>query len=159
MMRRDGKPTPGIRALLGLACVAIALAAARPLPAAAHSYKFGDIAVGHVWVPPVGQDAEGVPVYGPLLNRGKTPDSLVAASSPIAARVRFRVAKDGKTSWPDSIPLPPGRPLGLAPWRVHLWLMGLKRPLKDGDRFDVTLTFAHAGTHTVQVLVERTAGH
>jgi len=69
------------------------------------------------------------------------------------------VSKDGKTSWPDSIPLPPGRPLGLAPWRVHLWLTGLRRPLKDGDRFDVTLTFAHAGKHTVQVLVERTAGH
>lgn len=159
MTRRDGRAARGIRAVLGIACVAVALAAALPLPAAAHSYKFGEIAVGHVWAPPAAQDAEGVPVYGPLLNRGKTPDSVVGASSPIAGSVRFRVSKDGKTSWPDSIPLPPGRPLGLAPWRVHLWLTGLKRPLKDGDRFDVTLTFAHAGKHTVQVLVERTAGH
>jgi len=159
MTRRDGRPPRVLGALLGIACVAVALAVALPRPAAAHSYKIGEIAVGHVWAPPVGQDAEGVPVYGPLLNRGKTSDSLVGASSPIAARVRFRVSKDGKTSWPDSIPLPPGRPLGLAPWRVHLWLTGLKRPLADGDRFDVTLTFAHAGKHTVQVLVERTAGH
>ena len=42
----------------------------------------------------------------------------------------------------------------------HLMLLDLKAPLKDGDRFPVTLTFEKAGTHTVQVWVQtpRNAG-
>jgi copper(I)-binding protein len=148
----------GGRALLP-ALLVLWIAAALPVPAGAHSYKFDDIAVGHVWTPPTPEDAAGAPVYGPLLNRGEAKDSLVGASSPIAERVRFRVSKDGKTRWPEAIVLKPGKPLGLAPWRVHLWLTGLKRSLKQGDRFDLTLTFAHAGKHTVQVFVEKAANH
>lgn len=157
MMRRDIDPIRVVRTAAAL--IFAWLATGPAMPAAAHSYKFGAIAVGHIWAPPAAADATGEPVYGPLLNRGPDADSLVGASSPVAANVRFRVAKDGDTTWPESVTLPPGRPLGLAPWRVHLWLDGLKRPLRAGDRFDLTLTFAHAGTHTVQVLVESAPGH
>lgn len=158
MMRRAGSRTSGVYAVLTVLAFAW-IAVAQTLPAAAHSYKLDTVAVGHVWTPPAAQDAAGVPVYGPLLNRGKAKDSLVGASSPIAAQVRFRVMKDGKAQWLETIVLKPGRPLGLARWRVHLWLTGLKRPLKEGDRFDLTLTFAHAGTHTVQVFVENAPNH
>ena len=157
-MRRAGKRVIGLRAAL-TALIVASIAGASPLPAAAHSYKFDTVAVGHIWAPPAAQDAAGVPVYGPLLNRGEAQDSLVGASSPVAAQVRFRVMKDGKAKWPGTVVLKPGRPLGLARWRVHLWLTGLKRPLKEGDRFDLTLTFAHAGTHTVQVFVEKAPDH
>ncbi len=115
--------------------------------------------VGHVWAPPSDPKAGGVAVYGPLLNVGKDADRLVGASSPIAEKVRFRIAKDGKTTWPEAVDLAPGRPLALAPWRVHIWLSGLKHPLKDGDSFDLVLNFAKAGQHTVTVIVERTPGH
>lgn len=135
------------------------LVPALPLGVAAHGYTFGAIAVGHVWAPPAAQDAAGVAVYGPLLNRGNARDSLVGASTPIAEAVRFRIAKDGKTRWPAAIALEPGKPLALAPWRVHLWLTGLKRSLQQGDSFDLTLTFADNGSHTVNVIVERAAGH
>jgi copper(I)-binding protein len=33
-------------------------------------------------------------------------------------------------------------------------LMNLKRPLKDGDRFDLSLTFERAGTQSVKVWVQ-----
>jgi copper(I)-binding protein len=158
MMRHAGKRSPGVYAALAALVVAW-IAVAQPLPAAAHGYKFDTVAVGHIWAPPALRDATGVPVYGPLLNRGETKDSLVDASSPVAAQVRFRVMKDGKAQWRKTVALKPGRPLGLARWRVHLWLTGLKRPLKEGDRFDLTLTFAHAGTHTVQVFVEKAPNH
>jgi copper(I)-binding protein len=127
--------------------------------AIAHGYKFGEIAVGHIWAPPSDGKTDGAPVYGPFLNRGKTPERILGASAPIAESVRFRVVKDGKTDWPDSIELAPGKPLALARWRVHLWLTGLKRPLKDGDSFDLVLNFAHAGRHTVKVVVERSSSH
>jgi hypothetical protein len=36
----------------------------------------------------------------------------------------------------------------------QLTLIDLKTPLKDGDRFEVTLNFEHAGSQTVQVWVQ-----
>jgi copper(I)-binding protein len=36
----------------------------------------------------------------------------------------------------------------------QLLLRDLKHPLKDGDRFDLTLNFARAGTQTVKVWVQ-----
>jgi copper(I)-binding protein len=132
-----------------------------PMPgeAVAHGYKFGEIAVGHIWAPPSNGNTDGVPVYGPFLNRGATPERILGASASLAESVRFRVEKDGKSDWPDSIELAPGKPLALARWRVHLWLAGLKRPLKEGDSFDLVLSFAHAGRHTVKVIVERSSTH
>ncbi|MGH6982477.1 MAG: copper chaperone PCu(A)C, partial [Stellaceae bacterium] len=38
---------------------------------------------------------------------------------------------------------------------IHLMLMGLKRPLKRGDHFALTLTFKHAKKLTVQVEVAK----
>jgi copper(I)-binding protein len=37
----------------------------------------------------------------------------------------------------------------------HLMLMDLKQPLKDGDRFDMTLNFERAGKQTVKVWVQQ----
>lgn len=125
--------------------------------AAAHSYKIGDIAIGHAWAPPT-TDTEAA-VYMPLLNQGAEADRLVGASSPVAAEVRFRKTKDGETEWLDAIDLPPGKPVSLAEWREHLWLVGLKRPLQAGDWFDLTLDFANAGTVDIRVLVEQSSGH
>src|SRR3546814_11109635 len=95
----------------------------------------------------------------PILNNGETPDRLVVAASPVAAQVRFRAAKDGETRWPEAIPLAPGKPFALAEWREHIWLTGLKRPLKPGDRFPLTLTFAKAGKLDIEVMVEESGGH
>jgi periplasmic copper chaperone A len=129
-------------------------------PAAAHSYKLGDIAVGHIWAKPPEKGADGVAVYAPILNSGKEPVALLGATSPIADEVRLRkVAKDGTVTWAESIELDPGKPVALAAWREHLWVSGLHQPLKDGDWFDLTLDFAGKGKLPVKVRVETTPGH
>lgn len=134
-----------------------------PLPQAgvaqAHGYKLGAISIGHVWAPPTGKGAKGAAVFGPILNRGVRTVRLRRASSPIAAKARFRIARNGKVSWPAAIDLPPGKPVGLAPWRVHIWLSGLRKPLAEGQSFDLTLDFGDAGSITVRVQVEKAAGH
>lgn len=154
---RAGSPTA---ATYGLAHAAIVIALAlAPATGAAHSYKLGDIAVGHVWAPPLEPGAEGLPVYGPILNRGKVMMRLVAVSTPVAERVRFRRKKDGETTWPKAVGLQPGKPLALAAWREHIWLSALKEPLKQGDSFDLTLDFGEAGQLTVKVVIEKASGH
>lgn len=131
----------------------------KPTMVAAHSYKLGDIAVGHLWTPPPEEEARGLPVYGPILNRGATPVRLVGASTPVAEQVRFRLEKEGEVrSW-EAIAFAPGKPLALAPWREHIWLSGLNRPLKEGDSFDLTLDFGDAGGLSVKVVVEKASGH
>lgn len=125
----------------------------------AHGYNFGDITIGHIWSPPPKADADGVPVYGPLFNRGADSVHLVGASSSIADEVRIRKSTDGGVTWPDGIDLRPGKPLAMAAWREHIWLSGLHKPLKEGDSFDLTLDFGETGKVKVEVIVGEASGH
>ncbi|HZD54179.1 MAG TPA: copper chaperone PCu(A)C [Woeseiaceae bacterium] len=135
------------------------LAGFAPRDADAHGYKLGTIAVGHIWAPPPEANAQGLPVYGPIFNQAGTSVRLVGASTPIAQRVQFRRMSDGKATWPETIELPPGKPIALAPWREHIWLSGLRQSIKNGDSFDLTLDFDEAGKLTVKVHVQEAAGH
>ena len=77
----------------------------------------------------------------------------------IADEVRLRAVQDGRARWLEAVDLAPGEVVALAPWREHLWLTGLKRPLRDGDSFEMTLDFEPAGAVTVTVVVEAAASH
>ncbi|WP_198174147.1 copper chaperone PCu(A)C [Mesorhizobium xinjiangense] len=157
--RRPARPYRRLLELKSL-FLAAALALAWAVPnfpagALAHSYKHGSIAVGHVWAPPPEENADGIAVYGPLLNGGDTAVRLVGASSPIADAVRFRMANDGEAAtWPESIDLPPNKPVSLAAWSEHIWLSGLHQPLEAGDTFDLILDFGPEGKLPVKVIVE-----
>ncbi len=57
------------------------------------------------------------------------------------------------------MPIPPGETLAFGPGGAHLMLSGLKTPLREGDRFDLTLQFEAAGEVTIEVPVRSiTAG-
>ena len=143
-----------------LAAALLALAIGHPTDGAnAHSYNLHGIMVGHVWAPPPADGEDGIAVYGPILNSGHHAIQLVGASSPIADQTRFRISKDGAESWPDSIELRPNKPFGLAAWREHIWLSGLKKTVKEGDQFEVVLDFGKAGKLPVEVVVEKSANH
>ena len=66
-----------------LAVLAALAAPLAPTVARAHSYKLGDIAVGHIWAS-APESGEGVAVYGPILNRGDGAAQLTGASTPAA---------------------------------------------------------------------------
>jgi copper(I)-binding protein len=53
----------------------------------------------------------------------------------------------------DSVPLPAGSLVTLAPGATHIMLMDLKHPLKPGDTLTLELHFARAGTEAVNVPV------
>lgn len=129
-----------------------------PGVATAHSYKLGDIAVGHIWAAPP-ESTKSIAVYGPILNQGNAAVQLTGATTPVAEDVRIRVTTEGSKRWVDTVQLDPGKPVALAPWRQHLWLTGLKRELKEGDSFELTLEFGQAGTLAVQVEIEPEGGH
>ena len=48
----------------------------------------------------------------------------------------------------------PGATVALKPGGYHVMLLGLKEPLKEGEKLPLTLTFQKAGTVQVEVNVE-----
>jgi copper(I)-binding protein len=49
----------------------------------------------------------------------------------------------------------PGEKVEFAPGGLHVMLMGLKRPLKEGQVFELELLFEVAGRVTVRVTARR----
>lgn len=138
-----------------IAGAALALAA---ITAAAHSFKLGDITIGHPYARPSipGQQVGGG--YLKLVNQGVAADRLVSATTAAAASVEIHsMTMEGdvmKMRPVDAIELPSGATVKLQPGGFHLMLMGLKAPLKAGDRIPLTLKFERAGEVVVTVNVE-----
>lgn len=84
-------------------------------------------------------------------------DRLVGGSTPVAGRVELHTMKmEGdvmRMREVEAIELPAGQPVALQPGGLHLMLMELKAPLKNGDRFPLTLKFEKAGDVQVEVQV------
>ena len=137
------------------AVVAILFALAGPASAA--DFTAGDIAVSDPWSrATVGTARNGV-VYLTITNRGGAADRLVAASAAVAGTASLhRSAMEGgvMTMRPvNGIAIAPGETAALKPGGLHIMLMGLARPLREGEMFPADLVFERAGTLRVRVMV------
>ena len=96
--------------------------------------------------------------YLTIENSGSEPDRLVGASSPAAKTVEIHeMVDDGGTMrmrpLADGLAIPANATTTLEPGGYHIMLIGLVEDLTEGDIYDLTLTFEHAGDVTVQVPV------
>ena len=127
-----------------------------PTIAQAHSFRHGNIAIGHLWALPSQQnDAQ---VFFPLANRGTEHDELVAARSEICTTTELRQNNRYDDAPLTSIALDPKKPVPMRPTARHLRLVGLKRPLLIGDHFKIILDFLNSGEVEIDVIVEPAAG-
>jgi len=98
--------------------------------------------------------------YMTLVNRGKTADALIGAESPAAQKVEMHASTMAggvmKMSQELRVPLPAGGQVAFAPGGRHLMLIGLKKPLKTGDKAPVTLHFASGEQLKVEFVVSPT---
>ena len=137
-----------------IAGATLALAA---LSAVAHSFKLGEIDIGHPYARPTREGQMVGAGYLKLANKGPV-DRLVAASSPAAGTVEIHsMSMEGdvmKMRQVDAIELATGQTVELKPGGYHLMLMGLKAPLKVGEKFPLTLKFEKSGEVVVTVNVE-----
>jgi len=104
----------------------------------------------------VAQQAGG---FFTVTNKGREPDRLIAAESPVAARVEIhgiKVVGSGITMRPmdNGLGLPPDTAITLKPRGYHLLMQELKKPLTKGERVPVTLTFEKAGSRQIELVVE-----
>ncbi|MCQ4161063.1 copper chaperone PCu(A)C [Roseomonas sp. GC11] len=127
-------------------------------PAAAHSYKAGDVEIGHPWSRAAIARGTGAGFMA-LRNTGSQPDRLVSARAAIARTVEIHThIREGEVMRmrpvEGGIPLPPGVEVKLAPGGYHLMLIGLKEAMAQGQRVPVTLVFERGGEITVELAVE-----
>jgi copper(I)-binding protein len=140
MMRRYGGWLLGVLLWLG---PAVALA--------------GDVSVSNPWTRATANPGGAGAVFMTLSNGGSSADQLLSAASPVAATVELHThaMRDGVMHMHPipSIEVPAGGKAVLQPGGLHIMLIDLKAPLKQGETIPLTLTFAKAGTVAVSVSV------
>lgn len=142
------------RTLASIAALAVLWSGA----ADAHDYKLGTLEIGNPWTratPPTALAGGG---YMTITNKGTTADRLVSVKSPAAGMTQVHEMKmDGNVmrmrELEGGLAIPPGATVTLAPGGFHLMLMGLKTPLKQGEKVPVTLVFEKAGTIDVELAI------
>ncbi|MBW6533152.1 copper chaperone PCu(A)C [Sphingomonas sp. RRHST34] len=131
--------------------VALALVATLAAPAIAQDARKGSITAAAPWSRATSHRASVGAGYLTIRNSGAQPDRLISATSPRAAKVEIHTMSldDGimrMRQLPDGLEVPAGGEAALAPGGNHIMLIGLKAPLKEGERIPATLRFARAGT-------------
>ena len=125
--------------------------------AQAHDYNLGDLKIVHPWARATAPSAPAGGTFFTIVNRGAT-DKLLKAASDVANTVELHThIKDGEVMRMRQVPevdIAGGSETKLAPGGLHVMLIGLKGPLKEGATFPMTLTFEKAGSVTIEVQVQ-----
>lgn len=134
--------------------VALSLVALAGL-AQAQDYQLGPLRIEQAWsrTPPPQAPAA---VYFTLKNTGQKADTLLGVSTPRAGEAMLHQSMQSGNAMTmreagHGVALPPGSTVRFKPGGLHVMLMDLKKPLASGERFPLTLRFAHAGKITIQV--------
>lgn len=127
--------------------------------AMAHDYKQGEIRIDHPYARPTVASQSSGAVYLNIENLGKKAEQLVSVTSSAAKSAEIHtMTMDGnvmKMREVNGIDIKPGEKISMVPGKgYHIMLIGLKQPLKAGDKFPVTLSFRHAGKIETQFWVE-----
>jgi periplasmic copper chaperone A len=140
--------------------IAAALLALGASVAWAQSDRIGSIAVSNLWAPAAtGSTFTNTAVYLSLTDTGTKSDELVGASSGVAQKTELHVFDVERGVYGmhtvDGIEVTPGGAATvLRPGGAHIMLESLKRPLRAGSTFPLTLIFQRAGKLQVEVRVE-----
>ena len=137
-----------IRTVLAAALMAVAVAAYADEPA---------ITITNAWARATPGGAKTGAAYLTITNRGGASDKLVSASTPVAGMTQLHTTIDDngvmKMRPLKSLDVKPGGSATLKPGGMHLMLMDLKGPLKEGQSFPLALTFDRAGKIETNVMV------
>jgi len=155
-----------------LMTTAAAIVLLAQIPAAvAQQAAPGPIAITQAWSRATPGGAQVGAGYLALTNRGAQADRLIGGSSDVAAKIEVHeMSMDNGVmkmrELAGGLEVKPGQTVTLKPGGHHLMLMGLKRGLKEGERFKAQLEFARGGKTEVEFTVQGmgaaaapTAGH
>jgi|JRHI01.1.fsa_nt_gi hypothetical protein len=120
----------------------------------------GKLALEGAWARPTPEGTSISAGYLKITNRGDKPDTLLGASTPAANSAELHEsavdAEGVMTMRPveNGLEIKPGQTVELKPAGVHIMILGVKTPLKEGQTIPVTLNFKSAGKIEVPFAVK-----
>ena len=118
------------------------------------------VRAGNAWVRTPAPGQKTAAAYLDLTS--DTDAALIAAESPAAGKVELHTMNmDGgvmRMRPVQKIDLPAGKTVKLAPGGLHIMLLDIKRPLKEGDKVPLVLKFERSGEVKVELHVEPMGG-
>jgi copper(I)-binding protein len=119
--------------------------------------QIGEVQISSSWARATPGNAENGAAYVTI--QSPTADRLVSVSSPVAKKAELHtMSMQGMVMQMRplaGLDIPAGQPVTLRPGGEHIMLLGLNRPLREGQSFPLTLTFEKAGAREVTVAVEK----
>jgi copper(I)-binding protein len=139
--------------------VGLLLLSAMTGAASARDYKAGTLTIDQPWSRATPGAAKVGAGYMKITNTGSEPDRLIGGTSDAAERFELHETSvsGGVASMRPleaGIPIRPGETVELKPGAMHVMLVNLKGPLRQGTPFHATLTFERAGVVPVEFTVE-----
>jgi len=111
------------------------------------------IVVEQPWARATPPGAKTGAAYLTVVNNGTTADRLLGATTPLADKVEFhRETEENGVSRMREVPgveVKPGAKVTFKPGEMHIMMVGLKQPLKEGQNLPLTLQFEKAGNVAV----------
>ena len=125
----------------------------------AHGYKLGDLNIHHPWTRATPVGAEVVGGYMEITNSGSVDDRLISVevSGVHMAAVHEMATVDGIMKMrplPSGLEIKAGETVALKPGSFHVMMMGLSKPLIDGETVSGTLHFKKAGSINIEFKIE-----
>jgi copper(I)-binding protein len=141
------------RALLVAAALACSLQAA-----AAEKFTVGSIEIDNPWTRATPKGSTVAGAYLTIVNKGTSPDRLVGGSMEGAAQFQVhQMIEEGGVARmrpvEGGLEIKPGDTVELKPSGYHVMVMGLQKPLGQGQHVKGTLVFQKAGKVDVEFAV------
>jgi copper(I)-binding protein len=157
LVSRSSLPDPGRIAMKTLAVLLLACALGAGA-ASAHEYALKSLKIDHPFARATPPGAKTGGVFVTVENTGSQSDRLISVSSPVAGVADLHEMKIDagvmRMRGVAALEVKAGETLELKPGGYHVMLSELRRPLKVGDKFPLTLRFENAGAVEVSVWVE-----
>ena len=122
-----------------------------------HHAMSGSIKIENAWARATPGMAKNGGAYFTARNTGKGADRIVGVSADVAEKVELHTHLNDngimRMRQVDGVDVPAGGEVAFKPGGYHIMFIGLHKPLKEGERFPVTLMFEKAGKQTVEINV------
>ncbi len=117
------------------------------------------LSVKEAWALEVPETQSMSAAFLKIANKGDSDDTLLSAESDIAENVELHemVLEDEKMKMRmiESIPVPAGETVELKRGGLHIMLIGLKKPMKEGESVHLVLNFKTAGKIEIDAPVKK----
>lgn len=139
------------------AALILFLTAVSTSPAIAETVRKGEVTIEASWARASIGTSRPAAAYLTIRNEGSEPAVLTSVKTSVSelAEVHETTMTDGiaRMGPAGAVEIPAGSEVVLKPGGRHVMLMNLKQPLKEGEKFTLTLTFKGAGPIDVSVPV------